>query len=193
MNIKGYSMQANINNYLKLEDRFYMIELSKGIPIYDSIVDKDYDEVDKIIVNLIYNAPKSILEKLATITEYTLIIPSNSEDNDFYLYSYRDNSLIHLEKNSSILYSIFKESRLDNGPSALHFGLIIASFLISDGFEKASLNAYIKTEVVDCYTLENEEFGIKEVFQILKDIRKGKYRKSIFSRFISYIKSFFKK
>jgi hypothetical protein len=192
-NIKEYVTKASIEDHISIDDKFYMIELSKGVPTYGSIRDTSYEPADEAVNDLVYNAPKEVLEKLATISKFILI--DNSSTDVFYLYSYEYNSLIRLSKSTSILYQVFQKEKLSmiEDPLVLHFGLVIPEYAISDGKEKPSLKSYFKNDTIDFYDLENEVFGLKEISNILTDINNGKYKRGKVFFFLRYIKNLFKK
>jgi hypothetical protein len=192
-NIKEYVTKASIEDHISIDDKFYMIELSKGVPTYDSIRDTNYEPADEAVNDLVYNAPKEILEKLATISKFILI--DNSSTDVFYLYSYEYNSLIRLSKPTSILYQVFQKEKLSmtEDPLVLHFGLVIPEYAISDGKEKPSLKSYFKNDTIDFYDIENETFGLKEISNILMDINNGRYKRGKVFFFLRYIKNLFKK
>jgi hypothetical protein len=192
-NIKEYVTKASIEDHISIDDKFYMIELSKGVPTYDSIRDTSYEPADEAVNDLVYNAPKEVLEKLATISKFILI--DNSSTDVFYLYSYEYNSLIKLSKSTSILYETFQKEKLSmtEDPLVLHFGLVIPEYAISDGKEKPSLKSYFKNDTIDFYDIENETFGLKEISNILMDINNGRYKRGKVFFFLRYIKNLFKK
>jgi hypothetical protein len=192
-NIKEYVTKASIEDHISIDDKFYMIELSKGVPTYGSIRDTSYEPADEAVNDLVYNAPKEILEKLATISKFILI--DNSSTDFFYLSSYEYNSLIRLSKSTSILYQVFQKEKLSmtEDPLVLHFGLVIPEYAISDGKEKPSLKSYFKNDTIDFYDIENETFGLKEISNILMDINNGRYKRGKVFFFLRYIKNLFKK
>jgi hypothetical protein len=204
--------KVSVDELFNLDNEFYIIEFSNKISNQKTNAAYDKTDINNKVINSIYNAPKSVLDEISLLTEFTLITPKQKGDIfvsesdkknvnvELYLYSFKLNALVRIDsiKDDSTLYDIFNDSYLYPEETILHFGRIIPSYSVSGGHEKPSVLSYFINSQVYHYTLAEETFGVKNSIKRLKEIKAGKYR-PIFSissykkQIISLFKKVFKK
>lgn len=169
------------DHIVSLQNKFYIIEINN----------KTEEALDSV-----YSLPNKDYEKLNLLSKYILIEPPDGiKNNRLCLYSSESNTMIEFDSSyNNILEYYFNVSKSSEN-SIIHFGLIIPSSSLTYGKQKPSIKEYILSDEVGYCTFEEitlmperlKEINIKDIMDILTDIRNNKYRKySLFHKFLRF-------